>query len=183
MSSISQLAILRHEHDVAIGLMTSILDQARAFASSPSGSESSADMRTTLQELRGAMLLHFRVEEDGLYPDARQIAAEGAPRVDILTSFFNEESDDDLKAHALLRARLKELGAMLDRAHTDGLSAELAARLASTAHVTHDLLSRHASKETTVIFPLIERFLDTAQMAAVEGRMRSIRRSAPGLTC
>jgi hemerythrin-like domain-containing protein len=183
MSSTSQLAILRHEHDVAIGLMTSILDQAQAFASSSSGSQSPADMRRAMQELGDAMLLHFRVEEEGLYPRARQIAAEGAPRVDILTSFFNEESDDDLKAHALLRARLKELGAMLDRARTDGLSAELAARLASAAHATHDLLSRHASKETTLIFPLIERFLDTAQMAAVEERMRSIRQSAPNLTC
>jgi hemerythrin-like domain-containing protein len=178
MTDTSQLAILRQEHELAIALLASLQEQVRALASSSSASPSSADCQAQLSQLRSAMLLHFRIEEEGLYPDVKRIAAEGAPKVDILTAFFGDESDDDLKAHTLLRARLREAAGVFDQAQAGGMSRELASRLGNTLEMTHDLLNRHASKETTLIFPLVERLLGAAQRAAVEEKMWSLRQSA-----
>ena len=180
MSDIPQVARLRQEHNLGIGLTGSLSQQVQALALSSPAGDSPAECRKTLDELRASLLLHFRVEEEGLYPDVQRIAAEGAPRVDILTAFFGEESDDDLKAHALLRARLEEIGGMLSRAQAAGMSDELVGRLANAANLAHDLLSRHAAKEDTLIFPLVERLLDAAQRAAVEAKMQSLRQSARG---
>ncbi len=44
---------------------------------------------------------------DEMREQVRAVAA--APKADILTAFFGDESEDDLKAHTPLRARSKEV--------------------------------------------------------------------------
>ena len=178
MSDISQMAILRQEHDLAVDLMNRLRDVAAPLASGAANAQALASARDTLARLRPALLLHFRVEEEGLYPDVQQTVAADAPRVDILSAFFGDESDDDLKAHTLLRARVQEIAGTLDRAREGHLGAEAASRLHAAIELAHGLLTRHAHKETTLIFPMIERLLDRSHMAAAEERMRTVREAA-----
>lgn len=135
-----------------------------------------------LSGVRGTLLLHFRKEEEGLFPEVQQMVSEGAPAVDIIAGFFREQSDEDLKAHTLLRGRMLEMSELLARlAASGGGSGKVLERLGLAAEATYGLLQRHARKEETVVFPIIERLLDEAQMAVVAGRMGSIERSAQGL--
>jgi len=177
MSKGLPLEELRSEHDVALAVMREVRDEARAItASAPSTWSPGADkFLWRLRELRRALLLHFRKEEEALFPDVRAKVAEGAPAKDILGAFFGDQADDDLKAHHLLRQRtetlLDQLQELQRRGHLDAASC---GPLAALADSTLDLLQRHADKEHKLVFPMIERLLDDSQIAAVRDRMRAI---------
>jgi iron-sulfur cluster repair protein YtfE (RIC family) len=140
-------------------------------------SRAEQEIRSQVETLEQAMLLHFRKEEEGLYPEVQRITAEGAPAVDILSQFFGQQADDDLTAHRLLRGRMREMLGLLEavrgaREFDSGWSEGLRAVVGAA----QDLLTRHARKEDTLVFPMIERLLDDAQMAAAGERMRIIAR-------
>lgn len=177
MSERSPTDELRAEHDVAFAKMDSLADAVARLQRSEA--DRSADVGegadACAAEVQRALLLHFRKEEEGLFPDVLSVVSRGAPRVDILSHFFGGEADDDLKAHALLRGRLKDVRGLLDEAAQAGqLDRAAAARLDTLVGLTKDLLGRHAKKEHELVFPMIERLLDEPQMAAVRERMREI---------
>ena len=177
MSKGLPLEELRSEHDVALAVMREVRDEARAItASAPSTWSPGADkFLWRLRELRRALLLHFRKEEEALFPDVRAKVAEGAPAKDILGAFFGDQADDDLKAHHLLRQRTEELLRHLQELQrTAQIEAASCDPLAALADSTLDLLQRHAEKEHRLVFPMIERLLDDSQIAAVRERMRAI---------
>lgn len=178
MADDSQLDLLLQEHDAARKLIEALHDEVRALGSSRTEAASLSACRNCLDSLREALLLHFRVEEEGLFPDVQRIVGEGAPKVDILSSFFGDESEEDLKAHTLLRARMKEFADLCEQAQSSSADENAAARLQHVLELTRDLLLRHAEKESTTIFPLITRLLTPEQRSAVEDKMRSIRQSA-----
>jgi len=168
---------LRAEHEVVLGEMRGLVEATARLRSGEGESwlEVGDDLRARLGDLRERLLLHFRKEEEGLFPDVLRVVARGAPRVDVLTHFFGEEADDDLKAHALLRVRMRDLAGLLEEAREAGrLEANARMRLGTLVDLMRDLLERHASKEDRVVFPMIERLLDDSQMAAVWERMEAI---------
>ena len=172
---------LRAEHDVALGQINELVEAAAGVRNRESRAweEVGRGLRERVEELGGALLLHFRKEEEGLFTDVVAMVSKDAPRVDILAHFFEEEADDDLKAHTLLRGRLKELTALLDKAEkARKLEAEEAARFDLLANLARDLLERHAKKEHELVFPMIERLLDDEQMRAAWTRIREISGSA-----
>lgn len=177
MSEGLPLEELRSEHEVALDVMRQVAEEARAItAGAPSEWGLEADrLLWRLRELRRALLLHFRKEEDGLFPDVRAQVAEGAPPKDILSQFFSDQADDDLKAHQLLRQRAQSLLRQLQELQRTGrLDVASCKPLPALADSALDLLRRHAQKEDRLIFPMVERLLDDNQIAAVRERMRAI---------
>ena len=168
---------LRAEHEVALRGMGEVVE-ASALLRSVSSDKAWEAVGARLGRLREGLLLHFRKEEEGLFPEVAAMAAQGAPRVDILGQFFGEQADDDLTAHALLRQRMDEMAAVVvevvKRRRGGGSEAE---RLGTLVEATRDLLERHAGKEDRLVFPMIERVLSPEQMAAVRERMEAIRRA------
>lgn len=177
MNETSPIGELRADHDAALAKMNELaeavsrLQNARAAGPMQAGEE----VQALTGQLQRALLLHFRKEEEALFPDLLAMVSRGAPAVDILSQFFGEEADDDLKAHALLRGRLRDLCAVMKDASERGRLDEAgAARLDTLVSLTKDLLERHAKKEHELIFPMIARLLDESQMAAVRERMKEI---------
>jgi len=172
---------LRDEHEHARAAIAEFQRKIDVLCDGTDSSspEVAGDLRNDLDQLCRSLLLHFRKEEEGLFPDVLQMVSRGAPRVDILGEFFGEETDDDLKAHHLLRGRLRQLRELLDAADkADGLDPETSGRLRALTSATRDLLERHADKEHKLVFPMIERLLDPEQMAAAGERMRALRRES-----
>jgi len=125
--------------------------------------------------LRDLLLLHFRREEEAAYPDIMQMVSEGAPEADIVAGFFRQETDADLIAHAPLRGKMQVISQMLaDLRRGEGDLALLAQELGEEMECMRDLLNRHAEREETVIFPMIERLLSEEQLTAVRLRMDAI---------
>ena len=173
MSDISPMEELRKEHESALEAMRGLADRVRTLAP---GRQAADDLGKQLSSLRQELLLHFRKEEEALFPDVREMVAEGAPKVDILSQFFSEEADDDLRAHYLLLRWTQELATLLAEVGRAGsLDSDSAGRVRGLVNATLDLLQRHADKEQKLVFPMIERLLDASQMAAVKERMRAIR--------
>ncbi len=168
---------LRAEHRDALEQVIALEAAVGALQAGQSGdwAQARVELQRRIKRLREGLLLHFRREEEGLFPDVLTMVSRDAPRVDILSQFFQEEADDDLTAHTLLRARTKDLSDALDEmAQAQEIDATSAARLATLVGLTKDLLERHANKEHELVFPMIERLLDESQMAAASARMREI---------
>ncbi len=124
------------------------------------------------------MQLHFRREEEGLFPDAQRMVSEDASRTSVIGAFFGEEAEDDLGAHMTLRTRVGEMIGVLDEAALAGqIGEQTPKRLRALLNVIENLLARHAAKEDDFIFPMIERSLTTEQQQAVLSRLSAI---APG---
>jgi iron-sulfur cluster repair protein YtfE (RIC family) len=168
---------LREEHDAALAAIGRLAEglPGPLSGTGDTGAAARPELGRALAELREAMLLHFRKEEEGLFPDVQSMLSEGAPRVDIVAEFFTGESEDDLIAHHLLRARMREVGELLAALPQAGeWDPELTARLGAALDLTRDILRRHADKEDRLVFPMIERLLDASQMAAVRARFEAI---------
>jgi hemerythrin-like domain-containing protein len=124
---------------------------------------------------RRALLLHFRREEEGLFPEARRLVAERATRVDVMSRFFGEEGEDDMNAHASLASRANDAVALLGQIEeARQLDDQSLRRLRTLVNTTVSLLERHAEKEDTMVFPMIERSLDPLDMEEVRKRMSGL---------
>jgi iron-sulfur cluster repair protein YtfE (RIC family) len=171
---------LRRDHATATQAVKVVADLvADLSGSAPAPSPDAGErLSNSVAKLREILLLHFRLEEEALFPQVRAMMSEGAPAVDILSQFLDGEADDDLTAHFLLRSRLRELTAALDAGQqAGGLAADQLTAIRTTTNLLADILRRHADKEHKLIFPMIERMLDPAQMAEVAERMSSIRQA------
>lgn len=171
---------LREEHDVALAEMARLRETAatllRGGESVPE--DAGDELSARLADLGRTLGLHFRKEEEGLFPEVQEMASEGAPRVDILSEFFGEEAEEDLMAHHLLRGRLREVGELVQGVAEAGeVDGESSGRLRGLVESMQDLLARHARKESELVFPMVERLLDEKQVAAVRERFAAIARS------
>jgi hemerythrin-like domain-containing protein len=125
--------------------------------------------------LRDALLLHFRREEEALFPDLVDLMSEDAPEADIIAGFFRQESDDDVSAHTTLRLALHGIANLLEQmAVPNARPQHSVSALRDRFERARDLLSRHAEKEETVIFPMVERLLEEAQLRAIAARLATI---------
>ena len=171
---------LRHDHAAATQAVKAVADLVADLTGAPSTAWPGIGerLRSSIEGLAQNLLLHFRLEEEALFPQVRAMMSEGAPAVDILSQFLDGEADDDLTAHFLMRSRLRELTSVLDAGQqAGGLAADQLAAIRTTTNLLADILRRHADKEHRLIFPMIERMLDAAQMAEVADRMRNTRQA------
>jgi iron-sulfur cluster repair protein YtfE (RIC family) len=130
-------------------------------------------IRDTLDIFQRRLRVHFRREEEGVFPEAQRMVSEGAQDADVFGRFFAQEAEDDMSAHATLASRAKEMLEMATQIEEAGGPDEASARrLLALANLTASLLERHAAKEDTLIFPMIQKSLTPAQVDAVRDRLR-----------
>jgi iron-sulfur cluster repair protein YtfE (RIC family) len=171
---------LREEHAVLRDQVRNLADAIAGFIGVETGrlEDATGAVREQAAALRSSLLLHFRKEEDGLFPDVITLVSAGAPEGDIVAHFFSESADDDLRAHALLRGRLEECEGVLAQRVGSGSEAAWIARLGGILNGIRDLLLQHVAKEDDLVFPMVERLLDELQMAAVRDRLDQISESS-----
>jgi hemerythrin-like domain-containing protein len=171
---------LLQEHQAALGAFDALTDDvAGVIAGATAWEEVAEHLEPRLHALYQLLLIHFRKEEEGLFAEAMELAAEEASEAGLLARFFAEQADDDILAHTTLRIQMREMEALLpDIRETDGAGRRTPGELHDALLFSRDLLRRHARKEETVIFPLIERLLTEEQMAAVRRRIEEIMPSA-----
>jgi hemerythrin-like domain-containing protein len=178
MNELSPIAALRQDHVEALA-ETHVLVADTLGLEEADWSQVKEKVANQFSDLRRLLLRHFQQEEQALYPEVIQLVSEGAPEVDILADFFQEATDADLAAHGLLRSRLHEVATLLARMEPPGEDfASASAALQTTLQFSRNLLSRHAEKEETLVFPILERLLDEKQMAAVRERMAAVQKGA-----
>ncbi|MFB3883383.1 MAG: hemerythrin domain-containing protein [Armatimonadota bacterium] len=131
-----------------------------------------ADM---LDAFQWRLRVHFRREEEGVFPEAHRIISEGSKGADVFGRFFGEEAEDDMSAHSALARRVNEMTEIAAHIASSGASDQAAARrLLALVNLTANLLQRHADKEDRLIFPMIENSLTPEQVGAVRDRLRQI---------
>lgn len=178
MSQRSPIQELGREHQFLVADIKDLDEAMRAVRDRPGEwwAANAGALRARLDMFSEHLEMHFRREEEGLFPDAQQMALERAGRSGILSQFFAAEAEDDMSAHAALRSRVQEMAAVSDEMKTAGGSGEQSIRrLRTLVHLTRSLLERHAEKEDRLVFPMIERSLDPLQMEQVRSRMGALR--------
>ena len=128
-----------------------------------------------LDSFQWRLRVHFRREEEGVFPEAQRIVSEGAQGADVFGRFFAEEAEDDMSAHATLARRTSEMLEIATRMADAGAPDQASARhLLALVDLTANLLQRHADKEDRLIFPMIEKSLTPQQVGEVRDRLRKI---------
>jgi hemerythrin-like domain-containing protein len=166
---------LYREHRALAMEAAGLREAVRRLAASPDpGADSalSGRLRGRLARFHELLGHHFYREQEGLYPEARQLISQGAGRGDIFGQFFAAEAEEDLGAHETLRVRVEEMiGAVAAVEQAGQLEAGALARLRSTLGLVCDLLQRHADKEDRFIYPMLQQSLDHEQRQRVRQRL------------
>ena len=179
---------LRREHQLVLADMAEAQAAVQELKPGPgaSGRGPGQLLRSRLGQFQEGMLLHFQREEQFVYPEAS--------RAGLLGEFLNSEAEEDMRAHQVISTRTEELiSAAEEIERTGDIDAQGLSRLRTIFGLTHTLLERHASKEDTLIFPMIERGLSAEQLVAMRDHLRDSRavgdlsgpgdpKSGPGLT-
>lgn len=177
MSETSPTNELRKEHQLVLADIAAAHEMMQGLGAGPEAPQGffSASFRARLDMFRQGILVHFRREEECLYPAANAMVSAGARGADLLGRFFNSEAEDDMQAHQVIRTRTNEIMSLFDAGTRGELNAMSVAHLRTITGLTKSLLERHALKEDNMIFPLIERGLTFEELAAVSDRMRECR--------
>ena len=174
MSETSPTAILKQDHVVAFTTVDA-LAQDLAYPEDVFWAKTAEGIHGRVAALRDALLVHFRREEEALFPEVVDLVSEDAPEADIIAGFFHQESDDDLSAHTTLRLALHGIANLLERMTAPNARPQHSiTALRDRFARARDLLSRHVEKEETVIFPMIERLLEEEQLRAIAVRLAAI---------
>jgi len=131
-------------------------------------------VRDVLEMFRQRFRLHCRREEEALFPEANRLVSEGARGADIFGSFFTSEAEDDMTAHAAITGHVNEMIDLADALQRPDSEGEAARKLPPLASLTAGLLQRHAAKEDTLIFPMLEKSLTSDQVEQVRTRLQEI---------
>jgi hemerythrin-like domain-containing protein len=132
-------------------------------------------VRDELELFQKKLRIHFRREEEGIFPEARRIISEGARGADVFGSFFAEEAEDDMSAHASLASRASQMLEIAGQLQESGRpDEEMARQLLSLINLTSSLLERHAAKEDTLIFPMLANSLTDDQIDDVQSRVQEL---------
>jgi|GEM_PF-1515418 len=177
MTAKTPLDELRKDHGILANDIKALASDIRELGESQDAARPALDgsLRARLTEFYEGMLMHFRREEEGLFPDARRLASEGDPKLGVAAQFFAEEGEDDLAAHSTLGARMTEMIDLLAEAEAAGrLDQQSLTRLRAISALTQGILERHAAKEDDLVFPMIERALTPDQLNAVWDRLAAI---------
>ena len=135
------------------------------------------ELRRQVKALRRTFVIHRTEEEIGLYPEVEARLAEQGAEADALREFFAGQAEEDLAAHAAFDRGVHDLESLLAALKRRD-TGQLRTKLFEAARAATGLLTRHAHKEDTVIFPMILRVLSEEQIATVTTRMRELREVA-----
>ena len=176
MAAKSPFEDLKDEHVALLTEMNDIQSSVRGLMGGEAASlGGGAVLRDELEMFLRQLRIHFRREEEGLFPEAKRMISEGAQGADVFGSFFAEEAEDDMSAHAALARRANEMLAiavqMEDAGRPDESSAQ---KLRALAALTSGLLQRHAAKEDALIFAMLEKGLKPDQIDQVSERLKEI---------
>lgn len=176
MAEKSPFEDLKDEHVALLTEMNELQSTVRGLMGGEAGSlGGGAVLRDELEMFQRTLRIHFRREEEGLFPEATRMISEGAQGADVFGSFFGEEAEDDMSAHAALARRAKEmLEIAVQMEDAGGPDESSAQKLRALAALTSGLLQRHAAKEDTLIFPMLEQGLKPDQVAQVSERLKEI---------
>lgn len=176
MSAKSPFEDLRDEHVALLAEMNDIQSSVRGLMGEGTASlGGGAVLRDELEMFQRQLRIHFRREEEGLFPEAKRMISEGAQGADVFGAFFGEEAEDDMSAHAALARRatdMLEIAVQMEDA--GGPDEGSAQKLRALASLTAGLLQRHAAKEDTLIFPMLEKGLMPDQVDQVGERLKEI---------
>ena len=172
----SPFEALKDEHVALLTEANDIESTVRGLTGGEAGSlGGGAVLRDELEMFQRQLRIHFRREEEGLFPEAKRMISEGAQGADIFGSFFAEEAEDDMSAHAALARRVNEmLDVAVQMEDTGGPDESLVKKLRAFADLTAGLLHRHVAKEDTLIFPMLEKGLRPDQVDQVSVRLKEI---------
>jgi len=163
---------LREEHTALLNEAQDIQSTVRALSGGKEASLGVSEiLGDELEMFRGQLRMHFRKEEECLFPEAQRMISEGAATGDLFGRFFGEEAEDDMSAHSALSRRTNEMLEVTDGIADSGGSQDKARKLMALVNLIVGLLERHAAKEETLIFPMLEKSLTTAQIETVRSRL------------
>jgi hemerythrin-like domain-containing protein len=177
MSEKSPIEELREEHSALGADAKDLKESVRGLGAGTGAawSDVGGALAERVEMFRRSLLLHFRREEEGLFPEAKRMVSERARRADVMGRFFGEEGEEDIAAHAALASRVEDILALLDQVEKAGqIDDHSLARLRTLTDLTVGLLERHVQKEDTMIFPMVERSLDALQLSEVQQRMTGL---------
>ena len=170
MSPASPIDELRKEHQRLVTDLKGLQDSARE-----SSDQVDATGRDRIEMFQRALQIHVRREEEGLFPDARQLVARSSKHPAVLSSFFGSEAEEDIDAHRVLAERTQQLLDLIwDISQAAKPDPPSMARLRALLGLTLGLLERHADKEDKLIFPMIERSLKPAELEQVAERIHAL---------
>ena len=176
MEARSPFEEMREEHIALLTDVAGLKDSIRRLAQPDIGTPGMGNVTRDELELFGRRLrVHFRREEEGLFPDAQRMVSEGAHGADVFGRFFAEEAEDDMTAHVTLTRRaneMLEIAAQMQEA--GGPDESSARRLLALVNLTASLLERHAAKEDTLIFPMIAKSLTPDKVEAMRQRLQTL---------
>lgn len=176
MAGKSPFEDLKDEHVALLTEMNDIQSSVRGLMGEEAAAlGGGAVLRDELEIFLRQLRIHFRREEEGLFPEAKRMISEGAQGADVFGSFFGEEAEDDMSAHAALARRANEMLALAVQMEDTGRPDESSSqKLRALAALTSGLLQRHAAKEDTLIFPMLEQGLKPDQVDQVSERLKEI---------
>lgn len=181
----SPMEDLRREHRTVLADMAEAQVALQELRPGPGALGAGQLLRSRLGQFQEGVLMHFQREEVYVYP--------GASRAGLLGEFLNSEAEDDIRAHQVVSLRTAELIELSENlARGVEIDGQELARLRTIFALTHTLLERHAAKEDTLVFPMIERGLSAEQLGTMKDNLRDSRplgglssgdpESGPGLT-
>ncbi|MCJ7752377.1 MAG: hemerythrin domain-containing protein [Armatimonadetes bacterium] len=176
MAGKSPFEDLKDEHVALLTEMNDIQSSVRGLMGGDAASlGGGAVLRDELEMFLRQLRFHFRREEEGLFPEAKRMISEGARGADVFGSFFAEEAEDDMSAHAALAQRANEMLNIAVQMEEAGSPDERSVqKLRAIAALTAGLLQRHAAKEDTLIFAMLEKGLKPDQVDHVSERLKEI---------
>jgi len=163
---------LRDEHSTLLAEGRDIQSTVRALLGREEKSLGvSAILEDELEMFRRHLQMHFRKEEECLFPEAQRMISEGAAVGDLFGRFFGEEAEDDMSAHAALFQRTSEMLEVTAVIGESDRSQSKTRELMALGNLMVGLLERHAAKEDTLIFPMLEKSLTASQIAEIQSRL------------
>jgi len=173
MSGESVFEELRKDHEVVLAGVRAVVEKVeRVEQGGPKPTpEALAVCQKSVRALRRAFTVHRCREEVGLFPEVEQLVSQGAPSVDILGSFFAGEAEDDIVAHVGIAEGLQQIDRVLEQLLRRD---EPESDLGEAARGLADLITRHAAKEDTEIFPMMVRVVTREQLADVAERIAEL---------
>ena len=174
MGQPSPIDDLKREHQTVLAEIKELEGRVQGLRRGAADTRGDArrELSDRLDMFRRSLMLHFKREEEGLFADAQRMVSERARKVEVLGQFFAGEEEDDMRAHAVLAARVEQMLRLLGAGgQAGGLDEQSLARLRAMVSTVRALLESHASKEDTMVFPMIQRALSAEQMETVRQRM------------
>jgi len=174
MAGGSVVDALRRDHETLKSHVAALDAMVQAWGASRQGTERMLNgaFHERMTYFGTEMGRHFRREEEGLFPDARRLAAAGGPGAEVIGQFFREEAEDDILAHRVLRDQVAEMLTLLTTAEAaGGLEDKAESRLPTLFRMFRTVLELHSAKEDELVFPMIERALSLPQREAALERL------------